>query len=195
MPANLPISVQPLDAQGRALQTMRSWYTAMPGERGSCVGCHEPIREAASATPSLAARREPWAIEPWLGPERNFFMRAEIDPILARRCNGCHGNRDFAGADGKPLVRLELKTLAAHTRIVGQESDHHLLPPGEWYAESSELIQMLRKGHHGVRLTEDKVIRGGSWYDRPHRATSAFRSYRPGWMGAYDVGFRVILEE
>jgi len=32
VPANTPIAVQPLDADGRALQLMRSWFTAMPGE-------------------------------------------------------------------------------------------------------------------------------------------------------------------
>jgi hypothetical protein len=32
VPANTPISVQPLDAEGKALQIMRSWMTAMPGE-------------------------------------------------------------------------------------------------------------------------------------------------------------------
>ena len=41
VPANTPISVQPLDQKGRALQLMRSWFTAMPGEVVSCVGCHE----------------------------------------------------------------------------------------------------------------------------------------------------------
>ena len=32
VPANTPVAVQPLDAEGKALQLMRSWYTAMPGE-------------------------------------------------------------------------------------------------------------------------------------------------------------------
>ncbi|MGD0898844.1 MAG: hypothetical protein ABR915_13485, partial [Thermoguttaceae bacterium] len=30
VPANTPISVQPLDGRGKALQLMRSWFTAMP---------------------------------------------------------------------------------------------------------------------------------------------------------------------
>ena len=41
VPANTPLAVQPLDADGKALQVMRSWFTAMPGEVVSCVGCHE----------------------------------------------------------------------------------------------------------------------------------------------------------
>jgi len=40
-----------------------------------------------------------------------------------------------------------------------------------------------------------KVVRGGSWYDRPEYARSAFRkAYHP-WQGVFDVGFRVIVED
>jgi len=36
------------------------------------------------------------------------------------------------------------------------------------------------------------IVRGGSWYDRPHRATSSFRlDYRP-YHKVFNVGFRVI---
>jgi formylglycine-generating enzyme required for sulfatase activity len=39
-----------------------------------------------------------------------------------------------------------------------------------------------------------RVVRGGSWYDRPFRATSSYRlAYRP-YQGVYDVGFRVVCE-
>jgi len=41
---------------------------------------------------------------------------------------------------------------------------------------------------------EDRVVRGGSWRDRPPRARSAFRlHYRP-YQGVYNVGFRVVCE-
>jgi len=40
----------------------------------------------------------------------------------------------------------------------------------------------------------EKIVRGGSWYDRPSRSTSSFRlSYRP-YQKVYNVGFRVICE-
>jgi formylglycine-generating enzyme required for sulfatase activity len=39
-----------------------------------------------------------------------------------------------------------------------------------------------------------KSVRGGSWYDRPHRARSSFRqAYQP-WQHVYNVGFRVMME-
>jgi formylglycine-generating enzyme required for sulfatase activity len=39
-----------------------------------------------------------------------------------------------------------------------------------------------------------RVVRGGSWYDRPYRARSAFRlAYEP-HQPVYNVGFRVVCE-
>ena len=40
-----------------------------------------------------------------------------------------------------------------------------------------------------------KVVRGGSWFDRPMRCRSAFRLSYPAWQGVYNVGFRVVCEE
>ena len=49
-------------------------------------------------------------------------------------------------------------------------------------------------GRDEPNLSEPKTVRGGSWYDRPKRARSAFRlSYAP-WQGVYNVGFRVAME-
>ncbi len=39
-----------------------------------------------------------------------------------------------------------------------------------------------------------KVVRGGSFYDRPKRGRASFRLDYPSWRGVYNVGFRVICE-
>jgi formylglycine-generating enzyme required for sulfatase activity len=39
-----------------------------------------------------------------------------------------------------------------------------------------------------------KVVRGGSWHDRPYRATSTYRLAYPAWQQVYNTGFRVIVE-
>jgi len=50
-------------------------------------------------------------------------------------------------------------------------------------------------GRNDLKNSEKKVVRGGSWYDRPYRATSSYRlPYRP-YQKIFNVGFRVILEE
>ncbi|MEI7948352.1 MAG: formylglycine-generating enzyme family protein, partial [bacterium] len=43
--------------------------------------------------------------------------------------------------------------------------------------------------------TEKKVVRGGSFFDRPYRATSSYRlGYTP-WQGVFNVGFRIVVED
>jgi len=42
---------------------------------------------------------------------------------------------------------------------------------------------------------ERKVVRGGSWRDRPKRATASYRRDYPAWQVVYNVGFRVIIED
>ncbi|HPV38735.1 MAG TPA: formylglycine-generating enzyme family protein, partial [Candidatus Hydrogenedentes bacterium] len=39
-----------------------------------------------------------------------------------------------------------------------------------------------------------KVVRGGSWMDRPRRARSAFRLHYEPSQSVHDVGFRVVCE-
>ena len=39
-----------------------------------------------------------------------------------------------------------------------------------------------------------RVVRGGSWYDRPDRCRSAFRQAYLPEQGVYDVGFRIVCE-
>ena len=40
----------------------------------------------------------------------------------------------------------------------------------------------------------NKSVRGGSFYDRPMRARSAFRQNYPAWQRVYNVGFRVVMD-
>jgi formylglycine-generating enzyme required for sulfatase activity len=100
-PANTPISIQPLDADGKALQLMRSWTTAMPGEIVSCVGCHEKQNSTAPAMMTIAARKEPVEIQPWYGPVRGFSFVREVQPVLDKYCTSCHNGKPQP--DGKTI--------------------------------------------------------------------------------------------
>ena len=94
VPANLPLAVQPLDDRGQAIQQMRSWFTAMPGEVLSCVGCHESTNEVAPSRGVLALEREPSRIAAWHGPERGFGFAREVQPVLDAHCLCCHDGRE-----------------------------------------------------------------------------------------------------
>jgi mono/diheme cytochrome c family protein len=52
VPADTPLGLQILDAQGRAFQTHTNWLQVRPGETRTCNGCHSPRRGSAlNATP------------------------------------------------------------------------------------------------------------------------------------------------
>jgi formylglycine-generating enzyme required for sulfatase activity len=48
-------------------------------------------------------------------------------------------------------------------------------------------------GREDLSLEEKKVVRGGSWRDRPKLCRSASRLAYPSWEKVYNVGFRVII--
>ncbi len=204
IPANTPISLQPLDQKGRALQLMRSWMVGMPGEVVSCTGCHERQNETPPSNGVLAARRTPSKIEPWYGPARPFSFKHEVQPVLSKYCAGCHNGA--LRADGKSIPDLsgtimdpgEVSAKAVKFHITGYlgdvsymalqkyvnrpgpESDYHLTEPLEYHASTSELMQLLEKGHYGVKLDAEAHDRLVTWIDlnAPHRGNWDPPAYR-----------------
>ena len=184
VPANTPIAVQPLDAEGKAVQLMRSWFTAMPGETLSCVGCHEKQNMTPVPGQTLASRRSPSEIAPWFGPARGFSFAREVQPVLDRRCLGCHNgqtppnlrgdlaitdwNSDISGhasPDVGGKFSLAYAELHRYVRRPGIESDFHLLSPMEYHADTTELVQILQRDHYGVRLNDEEWSRILTWID------------------------------
>ena len=202
VPANTPLSVQPLDKQGKAVQLMRSWFTAMPGETVSCVGCHEQSNQIPVLHQRLATTRPAARITPWYGPARGLDFERDVQPVLDKYCAGCHNSRP--GPDGKkiadlrseiyaknyhgreltrlgstrlhPVVREALggtkvrytpayEALIPYIRRVNIEDHVGLLVPGEYHADTSELIQMLGKGHYNVQLNKEAWDRLVTWID------------------------------
>jgi len=188
IPANTPIAVQPLDAEGKALQLMRSWFTGMPGEVLSCVGCHEPQNTGPLAKHTRAAYSRASEITPWRGPVRGFSFEREVQPVLDKYCVGCHNGQkrddgrqmaDLRGLEritdytsayhfgGKDAGHFSTSYVALHrfVRRPGLESDYHMLTPLEFHADTTQLVQMLVKGHHNVKLDAEAWDRLITWID------------------------------
>ena len=112
-PANTPLAVQPLDADGKAVAVMRSWFAAMPGETVSCVGCHESQNRAPLSRANLAVLRKPSQIEPWYGPPRGVSFKREVQPVLDKYCVGCHQG----GQPSPPDLRVTGNAASATSRL------------------------------------------------------------------------------
>ena len=207
VPANTPIAVQPLDAEGKALQQMRSWFVGMPGEVISCVGCHESNSTTPPSAVAPANLREPAEIKPWYGPARNFSYKREVQPVIDKYCTACHHGRpakdgtiipDLRGTEltadyrshiagngggrGGRLFSVGYFELSRYVRRPGIESDIHMLPPLEFHADTTQLVQLLRKGHYNVKLDAEAWDRLITWIDlnAPFHGTWSETGWSPG---------------
>ena len=91
------------------------------------------------------------------------------------------------------LAVLTLVPLAGPSAQVGRqpESAEFTVP---WASSRPRDPYVATDGRNAGQSDGLKVIRGGSWRDRPHRARSAFRlAYQP-HQPVVNVGFRVVCE-
>ena len=91
VPARRPIYFMALDAEGRAVQRMRSFTHLMPGEAQGCVGCHEPRSQTSRPQGlPLAGSRKPQEIQPPEWGPCGFNYATIVQPVLDRHCVTCH---------------------------------------------------------------------------------------------------------
>ena len=186
LPAHRFVYFQLLDEHGMMIQSMRSGTSVLPGEVAGCVGCHAYRSVPGDAAKSLALRRAPSAIAPWHGPARQFNYAAEVQPVFDRHCLGCH---DYGGkAAHKALLNGDLglafnaSYVALMARSPGLWTPHGsngtkplvsavgsgplpVVPPYSWGSHRSRLVDMLRAGHHEVKLTPAEFDRIVTWID------------------------------
>jgi hypothetical protein len=191
VPAGKPVLFQALDEQGMAYQTMRSLTFVQPGERTSCIGCHEhrmlspPFRTGRP----LALRRPPSTIESGDLGGRPFGYVEVVQPVLDRHCVSCHGRdkmeanldltatahqgftRSYLALCGSPnsWKSLHFDPAIAETHLVPrfvQRNQIQVTPPGGTYgARGSRLMRLLRGDHYGVHLPAADIRRLAAWID------------------------------
>jgi len=191
VPAGKPILFQALDDQGKAYQTMRSLTFVQPGERTSCVGCHEHRMSSPpdGANTPLALRREPSAIEPGQLGGRPFGFVEVVQPVLDKHCVRCHGGektdadidltakphqgftRSYVSLCGSSAAwkSLQFDPALAKTHLVPrfvQRNQIQITPPGGTYgARGSRLMKLLDNGHEEVALSSEELRRIAAWID------------------------------
>jgi len=172
-PALKPLAFQAVDAEGRAVQGMRSAAYLQPGERRSCLGCHESNGQARAAAPGgvAAARRAPSAITP--GPDGSMpwsYMRL-IQPILDRRCASCHNDKAKPQLTGRWAESFTESYAAlqpfARWYEWGKKSISEIVSrPGEMPGDLSPLPGILRDANHApVKLTDEEWRSIYLWLD------------------------------
>ena len=90
-PAGVTMHFQLLDEKQRALHTMRSFASVMPGEYRGCLGCHEShSRAPADGGHALALQGSLHEITPPPWPDQTVSYPRYVQPVLDKYCGKCH---------------------------------------------------------------------------------------------------------
>ena len=181
VPAKQPIYFLALDAQGRAIQRMRSFTHLMPGEVQGCVGCHESRQQTPQRQLPLAALGEPQTLQTPEWGAQGFCYSRIVQPVLDKYCVECHnplkkdrgidlsGDRtDYFNVSYEVLARRNQdKTGSPYVSWIptynGQEWNILQITPKYWGSPASKLADLILTGHpdeHGKpRLNMDSANR------------------------------------
>lgn len=181
VPANRNLFFQALDQDLMAVQRMRTFVNFQPGEQRSCIGCHEPRRQAPVSRVTLASGQlpAPPRAQPGEAAPRPLDYPIDIQPILDQHCVRCHGGGDGQAA---PDLRGELTTLfnRSYEALLQSPFVHRVqewnggsyamqnaetVPPYAHGAHASSLVSILRAGHYEVELTQKDWTRLATWLD------------------------------
>jgi hypothetical protein len=173
-PARKPLYFQAVDAAGRAVQSMRSIVYLQPGERRSCVGCHEPPGTGPSRRQALAFARPPSTLEP--GPDGSlpFGYPRLVQPILDRHCVRCHDgsrgpDRSELVLKGEPKGEGKLAWSLSYANLEPFLGLHMptVSRPGQIGADRSKLATILAGDKHVqyVKLPDDDLRTIHLWLD------------------------------
>jgi hypothetical protein len=179
-PAGKAIYFQALDAQGMAVQSMRSGTYLHAGEQLACQGCHEsknrPPRPAGQ-TP-LALRRAPSQLRPEAYGSNPFNYVRLVQPVLDRHCVACHQEKeavDLGGTvEGKHGWTRSYTNLAKQYGFYFDVTNGAIKSPlhggsrtvaGKFGARAAPLMKYLDEKHYGVKLPPEDLRRLTLWLD------------------------------
>jgi len=173
-PGNTYLYFQALDKDGMLIQSMRSGIYVQPGETYGCVGCHEnrvgdipPVKQKPKALSRKADQ-----LNGWYGPARLFSFQQEVQPVFNKHCITCH---DYGKKEGEKLNLAGDRDVYFSTSYVDLWALNMVKCVGggpaelqeaySWGSPLSPLIQVLKKGHHGVKLSAEEMDRLITWVD------------------------------
>ena len=200
-PTDIEIYFQLLDEKGQAVQTMRSGTYLHPGERMSCIGCHENKQKAPSHRGShpMAMRRAPSKLKPEATGSYPITFPRLVQPVLDKHCVDCHAKEDKAfpldggtvmmsSKKGKPTQKTvphgwsnafyNLRTYGwgkhgGNGAIKKNKGSYSI--PGKIGAKASRLLPLLENEHYGVELSEEELRRITLWIDCNTNYYGAYR--------------------
>ena len=169
LPANRPFLFIALDKDERAIQKMKSFTSAVPGEVVSCIGCHEKrsLAPANRGQIPVAMAMDPVYPEPVKNVPAVLDFSRDIQPILDRTCVKCHKPENRMGGvlltgDHGPTYSHSYFNLMARFQVNdGFNQSYPLNKSGMVGDMNSALVKKIEEHHGGVEmsLTDLRTIR------------------------------------
>jgi mono/diheme cytochrome c family protein len=179
VPANENLFFQALDEDFMALQQMPTFINLMPGERRSCIGCHEPRGMAPSMAHGQpqALKHPPQTLVPQPGDTgpRMVHYNADVQPVLNKHCVGCHGGENPKGRldlTGVPTEQYNRsyenfinKGLVSYADCRYGRSNFRAVPPLTRGSHLSKLTAQIRQDPCKANLTREEFVKIVTWID------------------------------
>ena len=172
LPALRSLFLVALDKDDLSVKRMQSFVTIQPGERTSCIGCHEQRSHTAPVGQSLMAlMKPPHKVTPIKDVPSVLDYPRDVQPILNQHCVECHrpdrreGGVDFSG-DHTPKYSISYWTMVKHALVAdGRNQPYSNRAPRTIGSSASRLMRYIDGTHHDVQLSEreHKTIR--LWID------------------------------
>ena len=191
-PAGKVLYFQLLDGQYNELQRMRSVIQLHPGERRSCIGCHDSRHSSPPPEAGLALTQEPHRLEPPPWGAAAFDYQQVVQPVLNDRCVRCHdgrepGRSDLRGTLDAGRVPASYRALIeggwVHYFDLTYGMRHFKAEPLSFGTLRSRLWAVLADEHHQeVSLDEPEMRAIKAWIDLncPLWPDYIYRPDRPG---------------
>ncbi|MBT3199671.1 MAG: hypothetical protein HN350_07120 [Phycisphaerales bacterium] len=199
VPAMRSIYLAALDENGLSIKQMRSFITLQPGEKLSCVGCHEQRTKApdvAAMGKLKAMGRAANVIKPQAGiPQIPDFPR-DIQPILDRHCIKCHNAKDRKGnviltGDRGPVFSHSYYELFFQWQIKdtagdpangsGRQKGND--KPYTTYSSASALMKKIDTHHNKVKLSDLERNTVRLWIDASAQYPGTYAAIGTGQVG------------
>jgi hypothetical protein len=173
VPADRNIYFQALDENFMELQRERTYVNYRPGEKRSCVGCHEKPNNLASKQGSAIAMKKAPVMP---GPQVIHFP-SYVQPVLDRHCVSCHSGRepkggfDLTGAMtdlfSRSYENIMRRGLIKTYREMSDWGGSQYTPPKTIGSHASTFIMALREGkqHKDLNLPLKDFARLATWVD------------------------------
>jgi len=195
VPAGRTLHFQLLDEEYRAIQTMRSFVGAMPGERRGCVGCHELHSVTPVGGSGLALREPPAELTPPPWGTASISYERLVQPVLDRYCGKCHqgdgearkdydltlrpgrgvfkepylmlvGHASFDGSVTDPNVQGIAGALKAENYAQSDPESYKTFRPMQYLSYTSRLVELASSGkHYDVKLDPVSLRQLIGWVD------------------------------